>query len=80
MICSFIETDPGEPKIWLFGAQVKDTGKGASREEAQQQAAKKVKSSFHLNGSYSAKTKTKAKAKTKTKTKYNFKFQISNIY
>ena len=52
----------------VFGAQVKDTGKGASREEAQQQAAKKVKSSFHLNGSYSSKTKTKAKAKTKTKT------------
>ena len=38
-------------KVVRFVLQVKDTGKGASREEAQQQAAKKVNNSFHFNGS-----------------------------
>ena len=59
-----IETDPRKPIIGLQGDQVgvskvKDTGKGSSREEAQQQAAKKVQdNSFHFNGSSSSKTKT----------------------
>ena len=45
--------------------QVKETGKGASREEAQQQAAKKVNNSFHFNGSSSSITKRKTKSKEK---------------
>ena len=46
---------------------MKDTGKGRSREEAQQQAAEKVNSPFHFNRSSSSKTKTPTKTNTTTK-------------